>query len=146
MSHMVSFVCFSRQQRGFPPALSFSISLDNTGNHDFSPNCVIFRYSGGPSAKEETRTADGITRGSYSYIDGHGLVQTTSYVSDPVNGFRVAATNLPVGPSPAVAAPAVIAHPAAVAGPLETPEVSFIIEQTIWRPAFKGVAQRESQL
>jgi hypothetical protein len=98
-----------------------------------------YGYSGGPSAKTETRTADGITRGGYSYIDGHGLVQSASYVSDPVNGFRVAATNLPVGPSapaapiapivqaaPAVlAAPAPIAIPAAIAGvPLDTPEVA----------------------
>ena len=98
-----------------------------------------YGYSGGPSAKTETRTADGITRGGYSYIDGHGLVQSASYVSDPVNGFRVAATNLPVGPSapaapiapivqaaPAVlAAPAPIAFPAAIAGvPLDTPEVA----------------------
>ncbi|XP_069698857.1 uncharacterized protein [Periplaneta americana] len=33
-----------------------------------------YGYSGGPSVKTETRTADGITRGGYSYIDGHGLV------------------------------------------------------------------------
>ncbi|GFG34505.1 hypothetical protein Cfor_06437 [Coptotermes formosanus] len=98
-----------------------------------------YGYSGGPSAKTETRTADGITRGGYSYIDGHGLVQSASYVSDPVNGFRVAATNLPVGPSaPAApiapiiqAAPAVLAAPApiavpavAAAVPLDTPEVA----------------------
>ena len=94
-----------------------------------------YGYSGGPSAKTETRTADGITRGGYSYIDGNGLVQSASYISDPVNGFRVAATNLPVGPSapaapivqaaPAVlAAPVPIAVPAIAAGvPLDTPEV-----------------------
>ncbi|XP_067010347.2 cuticle protein 19.8-like [Anabrus simplex] len=57
-----------------------------------------YGYAGGPSAKEEIHTADGITRGGYSHIDANGLVQTTSYVSDPVNGFRVAATNLPVAP------------------------------------------------
>ena len=94
-----------------------------------------YGYSGGPSAKTETRTADGITRGGYSYIDGNGLVQSANYISDPVNGFRVAATNLPVGPSvpaapivqaaPAVlAAPVPIAVPAIAAGvPLDTPEV-----------------------
>jgi len=75
-----------------------------------------YGYAGGPSSKAETKTADGITRGSYSYVDSYGLVQTTNYVSDPVNGFRVAATNLPVGPSGA--APAAIplaAAPVAVA-------------------------------
>jgi hypothetical protein len=52
-----------------------------------------YGYSGGPSSK--AKTADGITRGGYSYIDSYGIVQSASYVSDPVNGFRVAATNLP---------------------------------------------------
>lgn len=103
--HMV-FACFE----------IFYFFTQHRGKH----HSIIFRHSGGPSAKEETRTADGITRGSYSYIDGHGLVQTTSYVSDPVNGFRVAATNLPVGPS----SPAAVVA-AGPAGPLETPEVSF---------------------
>ncbi|KAJ8868698.1 hypothetical protein PR048_030237 [Dryococelus australis] len=100
-----------------------------------------YGYSGDTSAKHETRTLDGITQGGYSYLDANGLVQSASYVSDPVNGFRVAATNLPVGPSapaPAVVAPAAIvaapaayavhAAPVAVAGaPLpvaDTPEVA----------------------
>ena len=99
-----------------------------------------YGYSGGPSAKQETRTADGITRGSYSYIDAHGLVQSASYVSDPINGFRVAATNIPQAPAAAVVAPAVaaapvlaapaivshtpvVAHPGGAVAPLETPEV-----------------------
>ncbi|XP_014256816.1 uncharacterized protein LOC106670746 [Cimex lectularius] len=82
-----------------------------------------YGYAGGPSAKHETRTADGVTRGGYSYVDAHGLVQSAQYVSDPHNGFRVAATNLPVGPAvpakPAVVAtaPAVVAAPAVVSAP-----------------------------
>ncbi|XP_063237662.1 pupal cuticle protein G1A-like [Bacillus rossius redtenbacheri] len=71
-----------------------------------------YGYSGDTSAKHETRTLDGITQGGYSYLDANGLVQSASYVSDPVNGFRVAATNLPVGPS--APAPAVVAPYAAV--------------------------------
>lgn len=55
----------------------------------------IYGYSGVQSAKAESKTADGITRGSYSYIDSNGIIQSANYVSDPVNGFRVAATNLP---------------------------------------------------
>jgi len=83
-----------------------------------------YGYAGGPSSKSETRTADGITRGAYSYLDANGLVQNVQYVSDPVNGFRVAATNLPVGPAavpaaiPLAAAPAPLAyaaHPAPLA-------------------------------
>jgi hypothetical protein len=58
-----------------------------------------YGYSGGPSAKVETKTLDGVTRGQYSYVDGNGIVQSASYVADDVNGFRVAATNIPVGPS-----------------------------------------------
>ena len=64
-----------------------------------------YGYSNVNSAKVETKSADGVTHGSYSYVDANGLLQTANYVSDPVNGFRVAATNIPV-------APAVAAQPA----------------------------------
>ena len=60
-----------------------------------------YGYSNPTSAKQEFKTADGITQGTYSYVDANGIVQTVNYVSDDVNGFRVAATNLPVGPAPA---------------------------------------------
>jgi len=77
-----------------------------------------YGYSGGSSAKAETKTADGVTRGGYSYIDSYGILQSASYVSDPVNGFRVAATNLPVHvPAPVPDTPEVaaakVAHAAA---------------------------------
>lgn len=62
-----------------------------------------YGYVGPLSSKAESKTADGITRGGYSYIDANGILQTVHYVSDPVNGFRVAASNLPVGPSGDVA-------------------------------------------
>ncbi|KAM0730730.1 Cuticle protein 6 [Formica fusca] len=55
-----------------------------------------YSYAGGPSAKEEVRGLDGVTRGSYSYIDAHGILQSVFYVADE-GGFRVAATNLPLG-------------------------------------------------
>ncbi|XP_070530392.1 uncharacterized protein [Cardiocondyla obscurior] len=53
-----------------------------------------YSYAGGPSAKEEVRGLDGVTRGSYSYVDAHGILQSVFYVADE-DGFRVAATNLP---------------------------------------------------
>lgn len=56
-----------------------------------------YGYSGGPSAKSEVKTLDGITSGSYSYIDPENKLQTVNYVSDAL-GFRVAATNLPTPP------------------------------------------------
>merc|ERR1719418_122311 len=55
-----------------------------------------FGHAGGPSARTEARNAFGVTTGSYQYIDANGLLQTVNYVADPVNGFRVAGTNLPV--------------------------------------------------
>ncbi|XP_031844761.1 uncharacterized protein LOC116432285 [Nomia melanderi] len=58
-----------------------------TGEHAYS-------YAGGPSAKEEIKDAAGVTRGSYSYVDANGILQSVFYVADD-NGFRVAATDLP---------------------------------------------------
>lgn len=55
-----------------------------------------YGYNSGSSSKAEVKTFDGVTRGGYSYVDANGLVQQYNYVSDPVNGFRVAGTNLPV--------------------------------------------------
>merc|ERR1712110_1140429 len=54
-----------------------------------------YGYSDPNSVKQEVKTADGVTRGSYSYVDANGIVQTVNYISDAM-GFRVAATNLPV--------------------------------------------------
>jgi hypothetical protein len=42
----------------------------------------------------ETKTADGVVRGSYSYIDANGLLQSVNYISDAL-GFRAAGTNFP---------------------------------------------------
>ncbi|XP_059478351.1 calphotin-like [Neocloeon triangulifer] len=64
-----------------------------------------YGYAGGPSAKHEVKTFDGVTRGGYSYVDANGLLQSVSYVADPINGFRVAATNLPAAPAHIAAAP-----------------------------------------
>merc|ERR1712241_992164 len=44
----------------------------------------------------------GTVEGTYSYVDGHGDVQTRNYVSDAL-GFRVKATDLPVTPAAPVA-------------------------------------------
>nr|CAD7570919.1 unnamed protein product [Timema californicum] len=79
-----------------------------------------YGYSGGPSAKHETKTLDGVTRGGYSYIDANGIVQTVNYIADDVNGFRVAATNLPVAPASVVPAASLVA-PLPVQ---DTPEVA----------------------
>lgn len=57
-----------------------------------------YGYSGGPSAKVESKSFDGVTRGSYSYIDADGKLQTVQYTADALNGFKAAATNLPTAP------------------------------------------------
>ncbi|XP_037091372.1 cuticle protein 7-like [Pollicipes pollicipes] len=57
-----------------------------------------YGYATGTSAKKEVKTADGVVRGSYSYVDAYGQPQHVKYVSDAL-GFRVQATNLPVGPA-----------------------------------------------
>ncbi|XP_031844762.1 cuticular protein 16 [Nomia melanderi] len=60
---------------------------DSLGQYDYT-------YAGDSSAKTESRSLDGTTRGAYSYIDPNGVLQQVHYVADH-NGFRVVATNLP---------------------------------------------------
>ncbi|XP_055840415.1 mucin-4-like [Episyrphus balteatus] len=57
-----------------------------------------YGYSGGPSAKAEYKSLDGVTRGSYSYVDADGELQTVEYTADSANGFQASATNLPKAP------------------------------------------------
>merc|ERR1712088_1023688 len=54
-----------------------------------------FGYNDGSSVKQEIKTADGVVRGAYSYVDADGIVQNVNYIADAI-GFRVGATNLPV--------------------------------------------------
>lgn len=73
-------------------------------------SCCHFSYVGPLGSKSETKSSDGVTRGGYSYLDANGVMQTVHYIADPVNGFRVAATNLPRAPisrpvAPVAAAP-----------------------------------------
>ncbi|XP_067648107.1 uncharacterized protein Cpr72Ea [Eurosta solidaginis] len=53
-----------------------------------------YGYAEPHSAKQETRSLDGITRGTYSYLDPAGKLQVVDYTADD-DGFHVAATNLP---------------------------------------------------
>jgi Insect cuticle protein len=82
---------FAANQWAVPVASSQYHAQDELGQYSYG-------YNAGPSTKHETKTWDGITRGGYSYIDANGIVQTVNYISDPIHGFRVAATNLPLGP------------------------------------------------
>jgi len=53
-----------------------------------------FSYNDGMSARTENSHM-GVTKGSYSYIDGNGKIQTVNYQAD-ANGFKVDGTNLPI--------------------------------------------------
>merc|ERR1712198_798806 len=85
------------------PAVAVSSSVDDAANSQYHAQDDIgqfnYGYSNPLSTKQELKTADGVTRGSYSYVDANGIVQTVNYLSDAL-GFKVAATNLPVGPAP----------------------------------------------
>lgn len=76
-----------------------------------------FGYVGDSSTAHEVRTMDGAVRGSYTYLDSDGNLQTASYVADR-QGFRVKATNLPQMPD--VPPPAEVSLPQPVQ---PTPEV-----------------------
>ncbi|XP_022161719.1 cuticle protein-like [Myzus persicae] len=72
----------------YSPVHSQYHSQDEFGQYSYG-------YNSGSSSKAEVKTLDGVTRGGYSYVDANGQVQHYNYVSDSVNGFRVAGTNLP---------------------------------------------------
>lgn len=82
---------------------------DHLGQYEYG-------YSEPNSAKHEVRLANGVTHGGYSYVDGHGLVQSVKYASDPIHGFHVAGTNLPSS-AHSIVAPAhglVVSHAAPI--------------------------------
>lgn len=91
---------------------------DNLGQYSYG-------YADPNSQKHEVRLHDGVTRGSYSYVDANGHVQSVSYTADPHSGFHAVGTNLPQEPAPV--------HPVAVHAPvslhngvpLDTPEVQL---------------------
>ncbi|XP_018571433.1 calphotin-like [Anoplophora glabripennis] len=70
-------------------------SQDELGQYSYG-------YSNAQSAKAEARAANGLTVGGYTYVDPEGKLQSVEYSSD-ANGFRVAASNLPVPPAVPVA-------------------------------------------
>ncbi|XP_036337002.1 uncharacterized protein LOC118747118 [Rhagoletis pomonella] len=73
--------------RAYPYVYNAHNTQDGLGQYAYG-------YAEPHSAKQEVRSLDGITRGSYNYRDAAGKLQTIAYTADD-NGFRVAATNLP---------------------------------------------------
>merc|ERR1719410_1368650 len=82
-----------------PVAITTATGPLDASNNQYHAQDDFGQYNYGFShptqTKQELKTADGVTRGSYSYVDANGLLQTVNYISDAM-GFRVAATNLPV--------------------------------------------------
>ncbi|XP_042235658.1 uncharacterized protein LOC121875263 [Homarus americanus] len=72
----------------YAPVLSQYHAQDEYGRYSFG-------YNAGNSARDESRDVNGHVRGSFSYIDDYGNIQTQHYVADDY-GFRVAGNNLPV--------------------------------------------------
>ncbi|XP_068085437.1 cuticle protein 6-like [Anabrus simplex] len=86
-----------------------------------------YGYSDGLSIKGEFRTADGVTRGAYAYVDSEGKVQNVAYTADAA-GFRVSASNLPEAPAvpeaPELRAPEPVQDTAEVAAAKAAHEVA----------------------
>ncbi|KAH8297545.1 hypothetical protein KR054_002299 [Drosophila jambulina] len=119
------FVYSAEGSAVFTPTQRQYISQDQLGQYSYG-------YAEPLSSKQETRTLDGITRGSYSYRDAAGKLQTVDYVADN-EGFHVAATNLPKAIVPldslgisgrsgvhSVEHPAVVSHQVPVQHPVES--------------------------
>ena len=83
-----------------------------------------YGFASADQVKQEVKTADGVIRGGYSYVDANGITQSVNYIADAL-GFRVAASNLPVhnveAPVAETAAPVVTP----VVQPAMTPNVDF---------------------
>ncbi|CAG9823486.1 unnamed protein product [Phaedon cochleariae] len=81
------------------PLAAFSVPASSQFHAQDELGQYTYGYSNYLSAKAESRSLDGSTTGSYSYVDPDGKVQSVEYTSDAVHGFRVAASNLPVAPA-----------------------------------------------
>ncbi|KAG7212372.1 hypothetical protein KM043_012692 [Ampulex compressa] len=88
-----------------------------------------FGYSAPGSARSEVRTSNGETRGTYSYVDNNGVIQSAQYVADEENGFRIVATNLPEAPLPVQDTPEVVAARNAHLQALEMAEKRVALEK-----------------
>lgn len=86
---------------GYAPAAAYYAApaeLSSQYHAQDSLGQYSYGYNGGLSAKAETKSFDGVTRGSYSYLDAENKLQTVTYTADALNGFRAQATNLPQAP------------------------------------------------
>ncbi|KYM77596.1 Cuticle protein 6 [Atta colombica] len=102
MKNVFLFIFYCLISTGFAKPPVFLNYQDSLGQYSFG-------YSAPGSARSEVRTSNGATRGTYSYVDGTGVIQTAQYFADSENGFQVIATNLPQAPLPVQDTPEVMA-------------------------------------
>merc|ERR1739847_205184 len=108
-----------------------------------------FGYSGGPSARTESRDAYGVVTGSFQEVDANGIIQTVNYRADPINGFQRVGTNSPVGPAPLEVTPlaAPVFNPAPHVAPVDPPEVAAAkAEHAAAHAALASRKRRSAQL
>ena len=65
----------------------FTIKIFTDSNQENS--IYSFGYSNDLSARQESMSLDGTTRGFYSYVDANGDLQRVDYIADPVKGYQV---------------------------------------------------------
>lgn len=82
-----------------PAVISVPATISSQYHSQDTLGQYSYGYSNPLSAKVESRALDGTTFGRYSYVDPAGKLQSVEYTSDAVNGFRVAASSLPVAPA-----------------------------------------------
>merc|ERR1719447_2229638 len=100
-----------------------------------------FGYNDPNSIRQEIKTADGVVRGAYKYVDTDGVLQTVEYIADGA-GFRVAATNLPSAQAaPVVDTPEVAAAKAAHFAAIEEERSAQIAVAPVVTQAAPVVAQ-----
>ncbi|XP_075161996.1 cuticular protein 72Ea [Haematobia irritans] len=95
----LSYIVASPTLRSYPYVYgSHATSVISPVQHQYHTQDELGQYAYGYSdplsSKQEVRSLDGVTRGSYSYRDAEGILQTVDYTADDT-GFHVTATNLP---------------------------------------------------
>lgn len=100
-----------------------------------------FGYVGDASTAHEVRTLDGAVRGSYTYVDSDGQLQTANYIADD-KGFRVEATNLPQAPLPEDPTPVYLPQPVKATPEVEAATAAHLRAVAEVKAARRGGASR----
>lgn len=84
------FICIglSTADHYIEPILQQGSAIGNDGQYSYN-------YESGIESKTEIRQPDGLTQGTYSYLDQNGIVQHVQYTAGK-DGFNVISTNLPL--------------------------------------------------